>query len=254
MIFLAVVLGALATVLVAWGCSMWVQLAGAKSLDAPSEALAPFVPGEWGIPPPEEGVIDFRADCPSWQSRGPGLWGEACTPFVDWVASGDVARVYITWGRVRLLRAGWPFLCLRSVAIDGNGSRLNVPRDPLTGQEAVRGFRRVPYGSLTIDRVWALEPPAWLAKRRARNILVAVYGTPPNELPCRPEVPGFLADWAVFSAAMLGSLWLMRSAHRWTRRRRGRCVACGYDRRGLAADAPCPECGAVPVGARVGGG
>lgn len=28
------------------------------------------------------------------------------------------------------------------------------------------------------------------------------------------------------------------------RRRRGECLACGYDRRSLGADVPCPECGA----------
>jgi hypothetical protein len=27
------------------------------------------------------------------------------------------------------------------------------------------------------------------------------------------------------------------------------CQKCGYDRRGLAADSKCPECGTVPAGA-----
>jgi hypothetical protein len=31
------------------------------------------------------------------------------------------------------------------------------------------------------------------------------------------------------------------------RRRRGLCGSCGYDRRGLAADAKCPECRTVPA-------
>jgi hypothetical protein len=30
------------------------------------------------------------------------------------------------------------------------------------------------------------------------------------------------------------------------RRLAGRCPKCGYDRRGIAADAKCPECGTVP--------
>jgi hypothetical protein len=33
---------------------------------------------------------------------------------------------------------------------------------------------------------------------------------------------------------------------KWRRRRAGLCVGCGYDRRGAAADAPCPECGLAP--------
>jgi rubrerythrin len=28
----------------------------------------------------------------------------------------------------------------------------------------------------------------------------------------------------------------------------GLCKKCGYDRRGLPADATCPECGTVPAG------
>jgi rubrerythrin len=31
------------------------------------------------------------------------------------------------------------------------------------------------------------------------------------------------------------------------KRKNGACQACGYDRRGLATDAACPECGTVPT-------
>ena len=30
------------------------------------------------------------------------------------------------------------------------------------------------------------------------------------------------------------------------RKRRGLCPSCGYDRRGIQADVPCPECGSKP--------
>jgi hypothetical protein len=46
--------------------------------------------------------------------------------------------------------------------------------------------------------------------------------------------------------ALVGTpCWLAlgRAARTLRRRRRGQCVRCGYNRRGLATDSPCPECG-----------
>jgi hypothetical protein len=46
-----------------------------------------------------------------------------------------------------------------------------------------------------------------------------------------------------------GTFLVLKSvrARRVQRREAYLCRECGYDRRGLAADAMCPECGAVPV-------
>ena len=53
------------------------------------------------------------------------------------------------------------------------------------------------------------------------------------------------AFWTlVFAALWIGMLWLKATVAR----RRGLCLSCGYDRRGLAADAICPECGSAPRG------
>jgi hypothetical protein len=41
--------------------------------------------------------------------------------------------------------------------------------------------------------------------------------------------------------------WIGRVRKR-ARARRGLCASCGYDRRGLGADAACPECGARAAG------
>jgi hypothetical protein len=51
---------------------------------------------------------------------------------------------------------------------------------------------------------------------------------------------------AAFAMLLVVLVWHFnpRAAYR---RRRDRCVHCGYDRRGLAAEAPCPECGRVSV-------
>lgn len=52
--------------------------------------------------------------------------------------------------------------------------------------------------------------------------------------------------------AILPASWLGRALRRWHRRRRGRCVVCGYDRRGIE-DRRCPECGMLPVAATIEG-
>jgi len=65
----------------------------------------------------------------------------------------------------------------------------------------------------------------------------------PRALPLKPVWPGF----AVNVVAWGGAWWLAMAAlvvgRRVIRRRANRCVACGYPRRGLPTDFPCPECG-----------
>jgi hypothetical protein len=54
--------------------------------------------------------------------------------------------------------------------------------------------------------------------------------------------------WALVSVVLLPAALLWGADVRLARRRRGGlCLSCGYDRRGLAADAKCPECGTVPT-------
>jgi hypothetical protein len=66
-------------------------------------------------------------------------------------------------------------------------------------------------------------------------------------LPYRPVLRGFLIDVSVYSGALLCLTWGTRGVRRLARGMRGECRSCGYDRRGLAADAKCPECGTVPA-------
>jgi hypothetical protein len=57
--------------------------------------------------------------------------------------------------------------------------------------------------------------------------------------------------WAAIAAAALPACLLWRSDwRRWASRERGCCAGCGYDRHGLPAGAPCPECGVAFTGGR----
>ncbi len=67
-------------------------------------------------------------------------------------------------------------------------------------------------------------------------------------VPLRPIWSGILINTAFYAVLILVLAWLARAlGRRITRqlgaRRAGLCPHCCYDRRGLATDAPCPECG-----------
>ncbi len=77
------------------------------------------------------------------------------------------------------------------------------------------------------------------ANRMRTGYLVGRHtALPTNFLPL-----GFIANTLLYAAAWWIVLVTPRGVNRWRRKRRGRCVACGYDLRGLAREAACPECG-----------
>lgn len=65
----------------------------------------------------------------------------------------------------------------------------------------------------------------------------------PAVLPLRPVWDGLALDTAFWAAVWWGTVMVPRLARQHWRKSRGRCASCGYDRRGLAPGARCPECG-----------
>lgn len=64
----------------------------------------------------------------------------------------------------------------------------------------------------------------------------------PRLIPLTPVWPGFLINTFLYAAIVAVLFIAPKRIRRAVRRRRGRCVACGYDRRGNPSGA-CPECG-----------
>lgn len=116
------------------------------------------------------------------------------------------------WLTVRHYNAGWPMACLAGYRAES-----------ITDDTVIRDTT-LPAGSLVSKPQF--EPPrAFLTEPLTRGLAVNA---------------AFYAMLLFLSAAV--RRWVIRHL----RRRRNRCPACNYDRRGLATDVPCPECGLGP--------
>ncbi len=80
-----------------------------------------------------------------------------------------------------------------------------------------------------------------LMEQGFREYYPGFRSTWPKALPLRIRAVGFMTNTA-FYAALLWLPFAPFAARRMIRRRRGRCVRCGYDLRGIQHDV-CPECG-----------
>ncbi len=139
---------------------------------------------------------------------------------------------YVEWGwHYRMVEArGWPLISLRSSHIRcvNWGGQVGSPR--------VLG---------SVER----RESAWPLPDLASSLFVehGSAGSYPwkavQQLPLRPMWRNFAIN-AAFYAVILWLLWSTPfAARRLIRKRRGRCVRCGYDLRGTEHEV-CPECGA----------
>lgn len=127
------------------------------------------------------------------------------------------------WHESWYLGAGWP---LRAFCI------ARERRVLLTGTMSMpTSLAEAPSNSLS----WGLRAPRWTVNRR--------WTLEPRFLPLLPIIPGLLIDSALYGGVLFGAAWLVHTGLRRLRLRPSTCGTCGYDHRGLPADAVCPECG-----------
>ena len=193
-VLLFAAIGAAATVLVAWVCT-----------------LAPIGPGA-------RRPIDDLA----WPCDVPAKWPPAALMCTEYSGPGHTSTFW-QWS---------------------SGGR---------GNEIIRWRAGLPFSACKVDTLAEYGPPPgatptipgpvayyYLNHDGFRLIRWGVYRQGDLVLPFRPLWPGFALDSAFYGGLTFlvwtGPGFLRRRA----RRRRGRCIACGYDLRGLAA---CPECG-----------
>jgi hypothetical protein len=141
----------------------------------------------------------------------------ALPQFVSITDLWEGGSVSIENRQTEYLATGWPWRCMVGSAVSvqkGPGNWLQ-PRHP--GYPAPR-----PVGALLLPHGAAGD---------ALEVRI---------LPLQPLWAGLAANTVVFGVAWLVALELIRSARRKSRRRHGRCVACGHELRDLAT---CPECG-----------
>ncbi len=139
---------------------------------------------------------------------------------------------------------------MRAVVTPDGLARVNVAPDLQVSAYRVR--IGVPMRSFEHEQrnvMWVIPAPAGYppASRVDNSGTVPLLG---SFMPVQPIWRGLLVNTALFAALVFGvsvasaSLWRRFGPQRRRRIARGCCPACGYERRGIAASAMCPECGA----------
>lgn len=219
-------LGVLTTVAVAWGLAAWVPQRGLKRRsNVISEASNSPGGTVKKAMPVYVATFEFSRTGMvrrEWKSGYPAhsaLW-EELHPESE-IALKVPVRQDRSWGRLPRVLAG-------DLSKAGSG-----------GEDA-RGW---PMLSMWCELEEAL--PSGMQTRGGIAVSAMAEATPGSArvLPLWPIWRGFAVDSGVFAVAWGVAIPMALFGRGVVRRRRGRCAACGYDRRGEFA-VPCPECGA----------
>jgi hypothetical protein len=234
----ALLLGALTTIAVAFGCA-WLE----RGISATAREATRYPE------PPNCGMRIKRIE----MATGFDIQAQTGT-IVENIKSpnsdpGDVDRLVPEWARPPLVPWGWQGgwqigqWSYRRLAARG------WPMAAMWSAAEARSATHSGFGSWVVIEGIALDPPPPPCVFSA---------TIPRAIPTRPIVAGFAVDTVVSRGddgcsrgwepcwPPVRGVSSRREPCGTTpnQRHRNRCVACGYDRRATARDAPCPECGA----------
>lgn len=196
-------LGAVLNVAVAWACAAWIDLTGVFPRGTSPRKYSRY---HWQV---FDHFDRIGASRMAWRVPPVTITGGRSNLDSYMESLPQELEPHLELGRV-LDRRGWPLLSMQCTFVD-------------TAQDVWNPVYQVDDG-------------------------IKLTATPGSDerglraLPLRPLWPGFAIN-AIFYAALL---WLLffgsLTARRIIRRKRGLCVACGYDLRG-DLDGGCPECG-----------
>jgi hypothetical protein len=218
-----VLLAAGANIVVAFGFWTWWQY----SKDALTFGSAPRFQGDevyaflpkhvarWPTTVPDKWLA------PGWIARSGDVPGVRAFEYTSLPPNDRSRHMYRNWLRATwIVQAGWPLPCLQS-------EELIQPVDEDTPPLRI--------GVVTNVTMPGAPEPNSLSE-------------PTPFVPVRPLALGMVVNTALFATVFAVVMLAPIALRTLLRRRRGQCVACGYDLRVTATTAPCPECGRVMTG------